>query len=73
MTLLQESFSAATDLDEWTRGVLFPLVTIFVAAMAGWAAKCLTTISREFRKIRSDVAMIRHALHRAGLLNDLDG
>lgn len=59
---------ALTDLDEWARGVLFPLAVLFVAGTFGWIARCLTNILREFRDTRTEVRDIRRALQRAGLM-----
>ena len=59
---------AIADLNEWTRGVFFPLAVIAVTGLLGWIAKCLTTIAREFRTMRAEVKAIRRALVRAGLL-----
>jgi hypothetical protein len=63
---------AVGDLNEWTRGVLFPLAVLFVAGTFGWIARCLTNIMREFRHTREEVREIRRALQRLGILETLD-
>lgn len=65
--------SAFTDLDEWTRGVLFPLAVLLVVALATYTARCLRVILREFQDTRHQVAEIRQALVLAGLLDPPHG
>jgi hypothetical protein len=59
---------ALADLNEWTRGVIFPVLVLVIAGLLGWIARCLTNIAREFRTMRTEVKAIRRALVRAGLL-----
>ncbi len=63
---------AIADLNEWTRGVFFPLAVIVGTGLLGWIAKCLTTIAGEFRAMRRDMRAMKRALIRAGILRPED-
>lgn len=65
---LADQAAALTDLDEWARGVLFPLAVLFVAACAGGIWRCLRNILTEFQETRRDVQRITVALEVAGIL-----
>lgn len=65
---LADQAAALADLDEWARGVIFPLAVIFVAACAGAILRCLHNILTEFQHTRRDVQRITIALEVAGIL-----
>lgn len=47
--------SVLTDLDEWTKSVIFPVVVVIVVGLLGWIGKCLTGIYAAFRRMEKKV------------------
>lgn len=68
--MIAQAQAVLTDLAEWERGVVFPLVVVLIAGVVGYTARCATRILAEFQETRREVQRITHALRRAGILDD---
>jgi hypothetical protein len=55
--LHQTTASILTDLDEWTKGVFFPVAVFLISGLLIWVGKCLKALLNEFRATKAEVQL----------------